>query len=211
MVTLGEQLQLSRSVAATLQAERATVLGAWLRRLRDIPRDFDGRRPVTHLEELAPPVLDALIAHLARGDRKSLRQVALSWSARQDDMGVGLAESIRALLALGPAAAPVLRRAGQAGGQELVAGFLAALAEELSRAYTTSLQRRLAESASASHVAEERLLSLQAIAGAVAQEREPEGTLGLIVREVVKLTGAQSAAVYLPNEDDSVLYPKDER
>lgn len=205
MVTIGEQLQRSRRLASTIQAQRAGILSSWLRHLRDIPRDFHGQRPVAHLEELSPTVLDALIAYLARGDRKSLRRVGISWAARQDGMGVGLGESIRAILALGPAIAPALRRAGLDGGRDLIEAFLALLAEEVSRSYTAGLQRRLAESAGADHVAEGRLLSLQAVAGAVAQERDPERTLNLIAREVVKLTGADTAAVYLPNDDGAML------
>ncbi len=207
MVTLGEQVQLSRHLASTFTAQRAGILNAWLRGLRDIPRHFDGRLPEAHLEEFAPPTLDALIAYLARGDRKALRRLAVSWARRQDGLGVGLGESLRAILALGPAAAPILRRAGLERGQAQVEGFLAALAEEVARAYTGALKHHFAEKARATQAAEERLLSLQTVAGAVAQERDQERTLELIAREVLKLTGAAEAAVYLPDADDRVLHP----
>ena len=55
MVTIGEQLQLSRRLGAAIGAQRATLLGTWLRTLRDIPRDFHGKQPEAHLEEFAPP------------------------------------------------------------------------------------------------------------------------------------------------------------
>jgi len=71
MVVIGEQLQLARRLATTLQTYRPSVLTAWLRRLREIPRDFGGARPVAHLEEFAPTVFDALLAYLARGDSAS--------------------------------------------------------------------------------------------------------------------------------------------
>lgn len=206
-MTIGEQLQLSRRLAALLQAQRPVLLSAWLRELREIPRDFAGRRPLAHPEELAPNVVDALIAYLARGDRKALRRVALSWAARQDGMGIGLAESIRALLALGPVSAPLIQRAGLAAVREQVDRFLAVLVEELSRSYMAGLQRRLTEGADATRAAEERLLSLQTVAGAVAQEREPERTLDLIAREAVKLTGATTCTVYLPNAEATLLRP----
>ncbi|HEX5505033.1 MAG TPA: GAF domain-containing protein [Thermomicrobiales bacterium] len=207
MVTIGEQLQLSRRLATTLQAQRAAALNAWLRRLREIPRDFHGDRPTAHLEELVPAAVDALIAHLARGDRKSLRRVGVSWAARQDGMGVGLGESVQAILALGPALAPLLRRAGLGAGQELVDAFAAALAEEVCRAYAAALHRQAEREHHVGRAAEERLLSLQAVAGAVAQERDPERTLDLIAREAVKLTGAERATVYLPSADDATLAP----
>ncbi len=207
MVTIGEQLQLSRRLGAALGTHRAGVLGAWLRALRDIPRDFQGVTPIAHLEEFAPPALDALIAYLDRGDRRSARRVAGSWALRQDRLGVGLGESIRAILALGPAVAPLLRRLGLEGGQASVEAFLAILAEELSRAYTAHLKHNLAERAKATAAVEERLLGLQMVAGAVAQERDQELTLDLIARQVVKLTGADAAAVFLPDEQAGVLRP----
>ena len=207
MATIGEQLQLGRRMATTLASSRASVLNAWLRRLRDIPRDFGGRIPEAHLEEFASPTLDAAIAYLARGDRKALRGVARSWAGRLDGMGVGLGEVVRAVLLLGPAAAPTLRAAGLGGGQGQLEGFLAALAEELSRARDVALKRRIAETATAFGAAEARLLSLQAVAGAIAQERDQERTLELIARQVLKLTGAEGCAVYLPDDDDQSLRP----
>ncbi len=207
MVTIGEQLQLSRRLGAAIGTHRASILGTWLRLLRDIPRDFHGKPPAAHLEEFAPPTIDALVAFLNRGDRKSARRVAISWANRQDGIGIGLGESIRGILALGPAIAPLLRRIGLDRGQSLVESFLAILAEELSRAYTTNLKRALADRAKAIGAAEERLLSLQMVAGAVAQERDPDLTLDLIAREVVKLTGADSASVFLPDEEAAVMHP----
>src|SRR6476469_2556845 len=108
MVTIGEQLQLSRRLGAAIGTHRASILSTWLRVLRDIPREFHGQPPQAHLEEFAPPTLDALIAFLNRGDRKLARRVAISWGNRQDGLGVGLGESIRGILSLGPAVAPLL-------------------------------------------------------------------------------------------------------
>jgi GAF domain-containing protein len=108
-------------------------------------------------------------------------------------------------MALGPAIAPLLRRIGLDRGQPLVEGFLALLAEELSRAYTTNLKRALTDRAQASGAAEERLLSLQMVAGAVAQERDQELTLDLIAREVGKLTGADAVSVFLPDRAAGVM------
>lgn len=207
MVTIGEQLQLSRRLGTAIGTHRASILSTWLRTLRDIPRDFHGLQPAAHLEEFAPPTIDALIAFLNRGDRKSARRVAISWATHQDGLGVGLGESIRAILALGPAAAPMLRRLGLDRGQSLVESFLAILAEDLGRAYTAHLRRDLAERSKAIGAAEERLLSLQMVAGAVAQERDQDLTLDLIARQVVKLTGADTATVFLPDEEAGVLHP----
>ena len=201
MVTIGEQLQLSRRLGTAIGTHRASILGTWLRALRDIPRDFNGIPPEAHLEEFAPPTIDALLAYLNRGDRKSARRAAISWANRQDGLGVGLGESIRAILALGPAVAPLLRRIGLDRGQPLIEGFLAILAEELSRAYTTNLKRALTDRASAIGAAEERLLSLQMVAGAVAQERDQDLILDLIARQVMKLTGADTASVFLPDTE----------
>ncbi len=206
MVTLGEQLQLSRRISAALHSQRNHLHSVWLRSLRDIPRDFGGKTPEAHLEEFAYPSIDALIAYLDRGDRRATRRLAVSWAMRQDGLGVGLGESIRAILSLGPAIAPLLRRLGLDRGQSLVEGFLALLAEELSRTYAVGLKRALTERAKAIGAAEERLLSLQMVAGAVAQERDHDLTLDLIARQVVKLTGADTAAVYLPDSDAGVLH-----
>lgn len=205
MATIGEQLQLSRRLGSALHAGRNQLHAAWLRAIRDIPRDFGGRTPEAHLEEFAYPTLDALIAFLDRGDRRAARRLAVSWAMRQDGLGVGLGESIRAILALGPVAAPLLRRLGLERGQPQLDAFLALLAEELARTYTTGLQRALGERAKAIGAAEERLLSLQMVAGAVAQERDHDLTLDLIARQVIKLTGAATAAVYLPDADAGVL------
>jgi GAF domain-containing protein len=205
MVTIGEQLQLSRRLGTAIGTHRASILSTWLRILRDIPREFYGQPPEAHLEEFAPPALDALIAFLNRGDRKLARRVAISWGNRQDGLGVGLGESIRGILSLGPCVAPLLRRIGLDRGQPLVEGFLAILAEELSRAYTLKLKRALDERAKAIGAVEERLLSLQMVAGAVAQERDQELTLDLIARQVVKLTGADTATVFLPDEEAGVM------
>src|SRR6478672_10596452 len=161
MVTLGEQLQLSRRISAALHPQRNQLHSVWLRTLRDIPRDFGGKTPEAHLEEFAYPTIDALIAYLDRGDRRASRRLAVSWAMRQDGLGVGLGESIRAILSLGPAVAPLLRRLGLDRGQSLVESFLAMLAEELSRTYAVGLKRALAERAKAIGAAEERLLSLQ--------------------------------------------------
>src|SRR4051812_31268591 len=207
MVTIGEQLQLSRRLGSAIGTHRASILSTWLRTLRDIPRDFHGHPPEAHLEEFAPPTIDALIAFLNRGDRKSARRVGVSWAVRQDGLGCGLAESIRAILALGPAVAPMLRRLGLDRGQSLVESFLAILVEDLSRSYTAHLKRDLAERSKAIGAAEERLLSLQMIAGAVAQERDQDLTLDLIARQVVKLTGADAASVFLPDEEAGILRP----
>jgi GAF domain-containing protein len=205
MVTIGEQLQLSRRLGTALTAHRASLLGSWLRVIRDIPRDFGGRLPEAHLEEFAPLTLDALIAYLLRGDRKAARRVATSWARQQDGLGCGLGDSIHAILALGPAIAPALRRLGLERGQPLIESFAAQLAEDLARAYSQSLKRTMAERSRANLTAEERLLSLQAVAGAIAQERDPERTLDLIARQVVKLTGGDAATVYLPDEDAGAL------
>jgi GAF domain-containing protein len=205
MVTIGEQLQLSRRLGTALASHRASLLGSWLRVIRDIPRDFGDHIPETHLEEFAPLTLDALIAYLTRGDRKAARRVATSWARQQDGLGCGLGDSIRIILALGPAIAPALRRLGLDRGQTLIESFTAQLAEDLSRAYTQSLKRTMAERSRANLAAEERLLSLQTVAGAIAQERDPERTLDLIARQVVKLTGGDAATVYLPDEDTGEL------
>ncbi len=207
MVTIGEQLQLSRRLGAAIGAQRTILLGSWLRTLRDIPRDFHGKQPEAHLEEFAPTTLDALIEFLNRGDRKATRRLATSWANRQDGLGVGLGESIRAILSFGPAAAPTLRRLGLERGQALIEGFLALLAEELSRAYTAKLKRALHARSQAMGAAEERLLSLQMVAGAVAQERDETLTLDLIARQVVKLIDADAAAIYLPDEAGEFLRP----
>jgi GAF domain-containing protein len=206
MATIGEQLQLSRRIGSALHSQRNNLHSAWLRSLRDIPRDFAGKTPEAHLEEFAYPTLDALIAYLDRGDRRATRRLAVSWAMRQDGLGVGLGESVRAILSLGPAIAPLLRRLGLERGQPLVESFLAMFAEELSRTYTTGLKRALSERARAIGAAEERLLSIQMVAGAVAQERDHDLTLDLIARQVVKLTDADTAAVYLPDDDKGILY-----
>ena len=108
-------------------------------------------------------------------------------------------------MSLGPASAPLCGVLGLERGQSLVEGFLAILAEELSRAYTTRLKRALDDRARRSAQSEERLLSLQMVAGAVAQERDQELTLDLIARQVVKLTGADTASVYLPDEEAGLM------
>ena len=206
MATLGEQLQLSRRIGTAIHSQRNHLHSAWLRSLRDIPRDFAGKTPEAHLEEFAYPTIDALIAYLDRGDRRAARRLAVSWAMRQDGLGVGLGESIRAILSLGPAIAPLLRRLGLERGQPQVESFLAILAEELSRTYATALKRTLAERVKSIGASEERLLSLQMVAGAVAQERDHDLTLDLIARQVVKLTAADTAAVYLPDEDAGLLH-----
>ncbi len=206
MSTVGEQLQLSRRLGTAMSTHRSAILSSWLRALRDIPREFHGRTPATHLEEFAPPTLDALIVFLSRGDRKSTRRVAISWANRQDSLGLGLGESLRGLLALGPAIAPLLRRLGLERGQPLVEGYLAQLAEELSRAYTAILHQEIHNQAKAISTAEERLLSLQMVAGAVAQERDQHLTLTLIAQEIVKLTGADIVNVFLPGTEPDLLH-----
>ena len=89
----------------------------------------------------------------------------------------------------------------------MIEGFLALLAEELSRAYTAKLKRALHARSQAMGAAEERLLSLQMVAGAVAQERDETLTLDLIARQVVKLIDADAAAIFLPDESGEFLRP----